>query len=236
MNQTNQIDIIIVANSPGELSAQVKPVAEALHKYMPQARVTLCLTPCQYISGWELKYIKTLKGINNVISANDYKNWIIKNRKPNVNFSSNGLVLYLGGDLTHAVLIAKKVGFKAMAYIQDFINWKGFYKKFLVPDKKSFKKLAKNEKTAEKMQIIGNLMVDSVQDFHKWRPQKNVITFLPGSRAWQIKHTTPIYEKIIKEIKRRLPEAQFQLVSSPFEKAIEIEGVKLINFADAYNS
>ncbi len=230
-------DIILVANSPGELSALVKPMAESISANLKDARIILVLTPCQYTSGKEVDYVKSLRGITEVIPAKDYVNWIIKNNKPKIDFKEKGLVVYLGGDLTHAMLVAKKVRYPAWAYVQDWIGWTRFYKKFFVPDQKCFIKLAKNSSLKKKTAISGNLMVDSVTDIGKWSsPQNNVITFLPGSRAWQINHMTPIYKKIITELKSKMPNLTFQLVSSPFQQAIEIEGVKLIKFEEAKNS
>ncbi len=222
-------DIVIVANSPGELSALVKPVAEKLIDH----RVVLVLTPCQYTSGKELDYVKQLKGISEIVTANQYKNWMLRNLRPAIDFAKSGLVLFLGGDLAHAVLVAKKLKYPAYAYVQDFIGWYGFYKKFFVPDLQSYEKFSRAK---PKSKIIGNLMVDSVADIPKWNPEKDVITFLPGSRKWQINHTTPLYEKIICEIKKQLPQAKFQVVSSPFEKALEIRGAKTIAFEQVHNS
>jgi len=222
-------DVVIVANSPGELSALVKPVAEKLIGH----RVVLVLTPCQYTSGKELDYVKTIKNISFIITANQYKNWILRNLRPETTFSRKGAVLFLGGDLAHAVLVAKKLKYPAYAYVQDYIGWYGFYKKFFVPDQQSYNKFGRAK---PKLKITGNLMVDSVADIPKWNPEKDVITFLPGSRKWQITHTTPIYETIMAEIRAQLPEAIFQVVSSPFEKAIEIRGAKTIAFEQVYNS
>ncbi|MFH1541785.1 MAG: hypothetical protein ABIE84_01700 [bacterium] len=224
-----QKDLIIVANSPGELSALVKPVAEVASETF---RITLLLTPCQYTSGKEKEYVQTLKGITHFISQEGYKNWILRNKKPDIEFSKEGIVLYLGGDLAHAMLVAKKAGYPAYAYVQDFVSWKGFYKKFFVPDEHSLKKL----KLKDKYEIVGNLMVDSIADLPKWTPESNVITFMPGSREWQIKHTTPIYEQIMAGIRDQVPGIKFQLVSSPFQPAIPIEGVKTISFEEAHNS
>jgi lipid-A-disaccharide synthase len=232
----SNFDIILVANSPGELSALVKPVAETLSEKVSDARIILVLTPCQYTSGKEIEYIKGIKGIEEIISADGYKKWVLKNQRPDVDFRDQGLVLYLGGDLAHAMLVAKKVKYPAYAYVQDWIGWKGFYKKFFMPDEQSRLKLDRKNKLNGKAEVIGNLMVDSVRDIKKWTPEKNTITFLPGSRAWQINHTTPIYEKIIENIKQQNPDAIIQLVSSPFERAINIHGVSLINFEDAWNS
>lgn len=229
-------DIILVANSPGELSALVKPVAEKLYKKLKNCRIILVLTPCQYTSGKELEYTKTIEGISEIIGAADYKAWILRNLKPNIDFNEKGLVLYLGGDLAHAMLIATKVKYPALAYVQERIGWASFYRAFLVPDPAAKTKLAKNPLLRKKIKVVGNLMVDSVAHLKKWSPEKNVITFMPGSRSWQIKHMTPLYQKIMEYIKIEMPEIKFQLVNSPFIKADPIDEVPQINFEQATNS
>lgn len=221
-----------MANSPGELSALVKPAAETFSRDSSN-RVILALTPCQFISGKELEYVSTIKGISAIITADQYKKWILRGQKPEIDFSNKGVVLFLGGDLAYAVLVARKLKYPAYAYVQDFIGWHGFYKNFFVPDRQAYDKFIR---AGKKLKIVGNLMVDSVADIPRWNPQKNVITFMPGSRKWQIAHMTPLYEKIMREIKTQFPEAAFQVVSSPFEKAIEISGARTIPFEQVYNS
>ena len=211
-------------------------MAETLADKFAAARIILVLTPCQYTSGRELEYVKTIKGISEIVPAKSYQNWILRDRKPNLAFKEKGVVLYLGGDLAHAVLVARKLHYPAFAYVQDHLSWSNFYKGFFVPDAATQRKFAKNNKLKAKIKIVGNLMVDSVSGQKTWSPQKNVITFMPGSRDWQIKHMTPIYENLIALIKVQRPEINFQLVSSPFEKAMVIKGTKVIKFEEISNS
>lgn len=228
-------DIILVANSPGELSALVKPVAEELQGER-SARVILVLTPCQYTSGKEIEFSRTLKGIDHIIPASEYKQWVFLNRQPkNMHFSGKGAVLFLGGDLTHAMLVAKKLKYPAFAYLNERIAWKNFYRKFFVADSASFQKFSSSV-SKEKMEIVGNLMVDSVSDLKAWAPCPDVITFMPGSRKWEIDYMTPFYRQVIGLINSRQPGIRFQLVNSPFVKAHPIENVRMVDFAAIHNS
>ncbi|MBI5399242.1 hypothetical protein HZB07_01305 [Candidatus Saganbacteria bacterium] len=229
-------DIVLVANSPGELSALVKPVAAETAKTIPQARITLVLTPCQYISGRELDYVGTIKEITQTVTAANYRSWILKNQKPLIDFSPQGLVLYLGGDLAHAVLVAKKLKYPAFAYVQERIGWFGSYQQFFVPDEQALRKLGRSSKIREKIKIVGNLMVDSVAGQNKWSPEKDVVTFMPGSRDWQIKHMTPIYEQIIKLLRAQYPTLKIQIVTSSFQPALTIAGTKMIAFEQIHNA
>ena len=224
-------DIVLVANSPGELSALVKPVAEEFSRDKTK-RLTLVLTPCQYISGRENEFTKTLKGIAQLVTAAEYKSWIVLNKKPRFTFSERGVVLFLGGDLAHAMLIARKLKYPAYAYIDERIAWKKFYQKFFVPDRSSYDKFA----PLEKLEIVGDLMVDSVAGLKKWSPEPDVVTFMPGSRAWEISYMTPLYREIMALIKKEVPKAKFQLVSSPFVPAQPIEGAATIGFEELANS
>jgi lipid-A-disaccharide synthase len=229
-------DIVLVANSPGELSAMVKPTAEAIAQSIKAVRIILVLTPCQYSSGKEIEYLKGIKEIQTIIPAADYKKWIMLNQKPKINFSEKGVVLYLGGDLAHAMLVARKLKFPAFAYVQERIAWKKFYQLFFVPDEDTYKKWAKDPVLNKKIKVIGNLMTDSVSGQKSWSPEKNVITFMPGSRAWQIQYMTNLYEKIMIAMKTEMPALKFQVVTSPFESAKPIGNAKIISFAEAFNS
>lgn len=227
-------DVVLVANSPGELSALVKPVAEELSK-QHGTRVILVLTPCQYASGQEVEFAKITKGIAEIITAGEYRNWAIMNHQPKVNFADKGVVLFLGGDLLHAMLIAKKLRYPAYAYIQERIAWKKFYRKFFVPDEQAYRRFSK-QAAKNKLELVGNLMVDSVAHLKKWEPEENVVTFMPGSRKWEIDYMTPFYKQVMDLIRVEAPHAGFQVVSSPFVKSHAIEGAKTVNFEDIHNS
>lgn len=227
-------DIVLVANSPGELSALVKPVAEEF-SHDKTKRLILVLTPCQYTSGREIEFVKSLNGIEEVVTSAEYKKWIIFIQRPKITFSERGVVLFLGGDLAHAMLIARKLKYPAYAYIDERIAWKKFYRKFFVPDRSTYDKFSRST-PADKLEIVGDLMVDSVAGLKKWAPEANVVTFMPGSRKWEIDYMTPLYQEIMALIRKELPEARFQLVSSSFVPAQPIAGAKTIGFEAIYNS
>jgi len=213
-----------VANSPGELSALVKPVAEQFKKKLPEARLILILTPCQYASGKEVEFAqKTLK-VDEILSAESYKKWMLKNQLPFA-LNGSGIMLFLGGDLMHAALIAKKTNYPAYAYLAGrYIGWRSFFKKFFVADASLFK-------NPEKIEEVGDLMADSItalskeQAREKWhlKAEDLVLAFMPGSRKWEIDQVLPLYEKIGKILKKALPALQLQLIISPFISMKDIE-------------
>ncbi|MFA4905261.1 MAG: hypothetical protein WC645_02025 [Candidatus Margulisiibacteriota bacterium] len=234
------MDIVLVANSPGELTSLVKPIAEKFRAKSPDSRITLFLTPCQYSSGREVEFAKKNLPVNEVISSEEYKKWILGGTLPReIKFSALGAVLYLGGDLLHATLVAKKLDFPAYAYLAGkHIGWTGFYKKFFVPDHAAFDLFPE----CDKLEISGDLMVDSVKGLEKaearqkWHldPARPTLALLPGSRAWEIKHMLPLYEKIVKLLKGKIKVLQTMIIVAPFTSVAEIEKHARGHLFDAY--
>lgn len=227
-------DIVLVANSPGELSALVRPVVAELAQ-RPGCRIILVLTPCQYTSGVEVEFSRQIKGISEIITAGEYRNWAIMNHQPKVKFAPQGVVLFLGGDLLHAMLVAKKLNYPAYAYLNERIAWKNFFQRFFVPDEAALKKFARQAPRG-KVALVGNLMVDSIAELKRWAPEKNVVTFMPGSRKWEIDYMTPFYKQVMELIRAENPAVKFQIVSSPFIRAHAIPGAKTVHFEDIHNS
>jgi len=227
-------DIILVANSPGELSALVEPMVKILST--KNYRIILVLTPCQYASGKEVEYASKIPGISEIISAEKWQKWVFLNQKPRgIKFSPKGVVLFLGGDLAYAVILAKKLKYPACAYLNERIAWRNFFKKFFVRDQAAYDKFSKAA-SPRKLKLVGDLMVDSVAHQKKWEPEEKVITFMPGSRQWEINYMTPFYQEVLALIKKEEKEAKFQIVSSPFIPAKPLEGAKIIDFEKVHNS
>jgi lipid-A-disaccharide synthase len=218
------MDIVLVANSPGELSALVKPLAEKFKEKARSARLILFITPCQYASGREVEFAQKILKVDQIISTEEYKKWLLTGPLPYTPHNL-GVVLFLGGDLLHATLIAKKLNYKAYAYLAGkHIGWRNVFSRFFVPDDSLFK----NE---EKAKVVGDLMTDSIQVQPRekvrnhWHLKNDRLTlaFMPGSRHWEIAHMLPLYRKIIKILKSRIPELQLMLILSPFITVEDIE-------------
>jgi lipid-A-disaccharide synthase len=237
----DSFDIIIVTNSAGELSALVRPAVEELAKSVPQGRIILTFTPCQYATGRELEEARSFPGISEIIIPEEYKRWILKKNPPQgIKFNEKGVVLYMGGDLLHAVILSKKLKYPAIAYSQKHALWQNDFKSFLVPDNLTHNKFIKKGVSQEKLKIVGDLMVDSVPEktdkraaAARWNVNLNhpIISFLPGSRPFQIDYMLPFFLKSAKMIQKIIPETQFLFIISPYvtedgiRKALRDEGI-----------
>ena len=221
-----EFDIVVISNSPGELSALARPAIEKLHQQIPRARIILVLTPCQYASGMEVTYANTIHGVTRIVTPKEYRQWLLFNKKPiGTRFNPKGIVIFLGGDLFHAATIARKLRFKALAYVLDRVGWKRSFSKFLVPDEKTLKKFKRLGIPDKKLKVIGDLMTDSIHasgkkevvfENNNLKPEKKTVTFLPGSRAFQLDFMLPFYLEVINQLARKTKRLQFVISVSPF--------------------
>lgn len=238
------IEFILVANSPGELSSLVKPILETIREHSAKKhpiKTTLFLTPCQFSSGREIDFVKTLE-VDNVVTSDDYRKWILGiPTKKELKFKYKGIVLYLGGDLMHAVLIAKKLGYRAYAYLHgQKAGWKSVFSRFFVVDEKAEKKMVRAHFKKDKVKVVGDLMINSVKALPKeeviktWKlsEEKPIVALLPGSRGWEVDYMLPFYESMAAELKKIIPGIQFLLIVSPFMPLKEIEAKSKENVFD----
>jgi len=218
------MDIVLVANSPGELSALVRPVAKAFKEKLKDAHIILFLTPCQYASGKEVEYARKNLAVDEIVSAEEYKKWLFGKTLP-LTFNRNGVCLFLGGDLLHATMIAKKLNYKAYAYLSgNLIGWTNFYRKFFIPDHQSLEYFLKKRIPNEKLKVARDLMADGTASLPRdearaaWQLdlKSPVVAFMPGSRIWEIAFMLPLYEKIGKILKRNNPDLKLILIVSQF--------------------
>lgn len=235
-----RFDIVITVNGAGELSALVRPTVNKITEKIPGARVILVLTPCQYATGRELDVAKSIEGVRHIINTVEYLQWAFLNKKPKgIDFAPKGAVVFMGGDLVHGRIIASKLKYPAIAYTEHHPFQKKAYRKFMVPDDKAAEKFMTSGLEKEKIEVVGNLMVDGVisnlhnlgreELFRRWRldAKKQVIALLPGSRDFQAVVTIPYLMKMVELVRVELPDIQAALILSPYltierlNKAIE---------------
>ncbi len=109
--------LFIQANSPGEISAWVKPIAITAKQYNPNIFITLYLVPCQYATKKEADVAKTISEIDEIIPVNKSLLYLFSLKKL-IKKSKNGAILYLGGDPFYSSRMSSKTGFPAFAYTE----------------------------------------------------------------------------------------------------------------------
>jgi len=118
--------IFIITNSPGELMGWVKPAAEILKEKQKETIITVVIPPCQYASGMEDRIAKKLPEVNSVVGPSQYLKYLFLGSKPSsFHQAKKGVIVFLGGDPFHAVLLSKRLKLPAVAYIQK-LRWKRY--------------------------------------------------------------------------------------------------------------
>ncbi|MFW6034676.1 MAG: hypothetical protein ACOCRZ_00325 [Halothermotrichaceae bacterium] len=227
------MDIIITANSPGEVAAWVKPAAAGLKKRYSESVIYVFLPPCMFASGSEKSVLMEYSDVDYVYDKCEYLKYILLGIKPQgFTTSDKGIVIFLGGDLFHAVILGRKNKFPVIAYTEGVYNWDKHIYKFMVPDTRTEKNLLEKGASKSEIEVIGNLMLDAVEvelDLKQLNSladdiEKNfIITVFPGSRPAEVEYMLPFFLDTLRKLKKN--SLEFMLSGSPF---VNIEIIKTI--------
>jgi len=215
----------MVTNSPGELLGWVRPAAEKLKEKLKEAIITVVIPPCQYASGMEDKIARKLAAVDYVVGPSQYLKYLFLGRKPSsFRQASKGVIVFLGGDPFHAVILARRLKLPAVAYIQK-LRWKRYFKKFMVLNEAVREKFIAQGAKEEKVVAVGDLTKNSIklgmsakETLRYWGLDSEhfIISFLPGSRSEEIRYMAPFFLRVAELIREEFSSAQFLLILSPF--------------------
>ncbi len=223
--------VFLVANSPGELSGWVKPIVRTLKQKETTVKISVMIPPCQYASGMEKEVARGFPDVDGVAGPTDYLKYVFLGiRRSGWREDGKGVLVFLGGDPFHAILLSRRLKVPALAYIQK-PRWKRFFKKFMVIDEKTKKEFMAGGVTAEKVIVVGDVMADAVElhmskeevcNYWKLDPQYSIISIMPGSRPEEVRYLTPFFLKVAELVREEFPKAQFVLILSPFTPEEEL--------------
>lgn len=226
------MQIFITTNSPGEILGWVKPLVKKLKQKKREVKIVVVILPCQYAGGREEKVVHSLQEIDYVINPKEYSKYILWGIKPSgITLEKRGVIVFLGGDPLHALLLSKRLKFPAVAYIQK-PRWKNYFAKFMVIDEGIKKKFLEKGIKPQQVRVVGDLMADTLElqipkekIYKLWHLNREdfIISLMPGSRLYQTKYLIPFFLRVGEIIKSRFPYSQFLLPLSPF---IPVEEVK----------
>jgi lipid-A-disaccharide synthase len=198
-------DCWITSNSPGEVTAWVGGVVPWLKRHRPDWHLRLALVPCPYASGTEPSVARQLAQIDDVLSPwQTTLTWLsLASLRPPP--AAQGVVLFLGGDPWHALLLGKKLGYPTAGYFEKPSLWSRWFRW-----RASAYALAGCDE-------VGNLMVDRLPPRSPTRSGPCRIGLFPGSRGWQARLTLGPMLACVAELRRRWGEqVDCQVIQSPF--------------------
>lgn len=232
-----QVDILMLSNGPGELSTWVRPVVEELRQRLPQARLSLVLSPCPHASGQETEMARQHLGIDRVQAPEHFIRYLLTGRTANRwDWHERGVVVFLGGDQFFALWMAKRLGYRIVIYAEWEARWQRWVDAFGVRTTAIATRYGK--RFPEKMHVVGDLLVDSVsrsrwhasgdradvesrhlpvgwQDRHDPQRRHYQIALLPGSKPAKLTVATPMCLAIADCLRQTLPNCRFVIPVAP---------------------
>ncbi len=227
-------DIVLVTNSPGELSAWVKVVAQKLkEKARDTVRVVVFFVPCPSATGKEKEIASKYRGIDLVFSPADFLKYVFWGILPKGYVpAKRGLVVFLGGDFWHAAILSWRTKYAAVAYVaRDYLKWESAFEHFFVPDERIESSLIRMGIDRDRISVVGHLLVEGVKPFmskeeaiKRWgiREGVPVLGMFPGSRLYNLQDSLPVFLKVAEEVKEKMGDVQFLVGISPFRTLEEV--------------
>lgn len=220
------MDVIITTNSPGEVSAWVRPMVKVIKAEWPHCTITVVIPPCTFASGREVPVVESYPEVDRVISPGEYTQYALLRRKP-VGFSpaEEGFVLFLGGDLGHATLLGERMDFPVYAYSERDAGHAEKIRLFFVPTERVGVRIQKKGVKPEQVRIVGDLMLDAVKPtlakskINKLlglRSQDLVLNLFPGSRPNEVREGLPLFVNTALRMKKENPAIKPIVTLAPF--------------------
>ncbi len=226
-------DVVIITNSPGELSSWVRVTVQKVRSRAPYARIIVMLVPCPYASGREVEIAESFGEVDLVLSPREFLWHLVGFGESRYRPAGRGVVVFLGGDYWHAVLMSRKLGFPAVAYTDRPSSWGRYFRRICVADSRTKRELVRSGVTDQKVSVVGNLMVEGVrptlerdQALSSWGMARDALTvgLFPGSRLYHVQASLSVFLRVAEDLARESPEVQFALGLSPFLTIEELKG------------
>jgi len=215
------MNIIITANSPGELYGWLRPLAKRL-KQDENCHIILVLLPCAFSTGEERSVAIEKLHIDYVVSVRESLIFFFLRRPVEVFHKyPPHILVHLGGDLFYAAMLARRFNIPAIAYKWANKLFDRYFTKYFVPHIKFKDKILKQGIGEDKVEVTGELVADSVFDelAESTPPDicgKPVICFMAGNRIKEIICIIPFFMRIMELIAEKLPLSAFILSLSHF--------------------
>jgi hypothetical protein len=219
------VNIIITVNSPGEVAGWLKPAVQAIKALSFQTSITVFIPPCTFASGGEIGVVQSLPEVDRAYGPREFIRYILFGGSlPGFQPGSTGVVLFLGGDLTYAMLLSKKLHYPAIAYTEGLANWTQSFARFATPYPKMGERILAKGVPERNMRVIGNLMQDAIQPRITGDQvrqalgigRRPLLLMMPGSRPAHFEYMVPFLLEVAGHIQKAIPEIAVAFSISSF--------------------
>ncbi|MGJ5672410.1 MAG: lipid-A-disaccharide synthase [Nostochopsis sp.] len=235
-------DILILSNGPGEVTTWVRPVVKALRQKLtderfsvPEAlgdatrwckapalgrspfRISVVLSPCPNASGKEADIARSYPEVDRVQSAEHFWKFLLWGKTyENWDWTSQGVVVFLGGDQIFPVVIAKRLGYRSVVYAEWEARWHNLIDRFGVMKPEVAAKVS--PKYAHKFTVVGDLMAEAGSNSSFPENQGEItelIGILPGSKPAKLAQGVPLTLAIAEHVQAKRPQTKFFIPVAP---------------------
>ena len=223
--QSSPRTLYITANSPGEISGFLVPVVRAVREHLPHLRVAVILLPCTFATGQEEAVASAIHGVDRVIPTRDVWRHILHGPP-----EPAAALVHLGGDLLYAALMAWRWKIPAWAYQWAQRKWDRFLAGYFVKTEADATRLRRQRISAERIHVVGDLVVDAVRSTLQAASPDPVppfgydilagapphVVYMPGSRLTEFRLLTPFLLEVSDRVASKHAGARFSLLVSPY--------------------
>ncbi|MBE9020244.1 lipid-A-disaccharide synthase, partial [Chroococcidiopsidales cyanobacterium LEGE 13417] len=238
---TNNIDILVLSNGPGEVTTWVRPVVQALRQKLgddrDRVRISVVLSPCPNASGKEAAIAQSYPEVDRVQAAEYFWQFLLWGKTAdNWDWRTRGVVVFLGGDQLFSAIVGKRLGYRTVIYAEWETRWHSWIDRFAVmkPDLID----SAPSKHTHKFTVVGDLMAEAAASQNsKFKIQNfptpdfrlsstgallcaptdspELIGLLPGSKAAKLAQGVPLMLAIAEYIYTQRPQTRFIIPVAP---------------------
>ncbi|WP_204137491.1 lipid-A-disaccharide synthase [Halomicronema sp. CCY15110] len=232
------MDVVILANGPGEITTWVKPVVTALRAQVPdseQLRISVVLSPCPNATGREAAIAQQYPEVDRVQSAQHFWPFLLRGKTAaGWDWRDRGVVLFLGGDQIYPVIIGRHLGYKTVIYAEWFTNWPRWVNAFGVMNQRLIDQAP--QRYRQKYTVVGDLMADGQTTLAGQTTAAQqlgltddsvLIGILPGSKRAKLTQGVPLLTATADYVGQRHPQVKFVIPVAP-----TVDLASLMTYAD----
>ena len=225
--------LAITCNGPGEFSGWVRPLLVRLYERVPAANVHIFFVPDDYATGAEPEVARAAFPQAHVHPPKVYMKAAFGRVHQGLP-SQFDLVQYMGGDLMHAVRLAKRFQAKALTYKFSRPAYRDVFARAFAVDMDNVEQLITWRTPRERIALTGNLAVDGAFYEANLPAESSApadgILIMPGSRRHEVVQLIPFFFTMALRLRRERPDIPIAFGISPFttfeavRRAIEAGG------------
>ena len=214
--------LAMTANGPGEFAGWVRPLIAAVLARDPTTEVHVLGVPDDFATGREAAYITELFPSVRAYAPAAYLR-LAFGRPVDGLPAQVDRVQYLGGDLSHAVRVHRRLGGVATSYKFSRKKYAPTFERVFAVDDANVTQLSGWGVPRERIAIVGNLAIDGALgeasgaygDLPSDAARDGIVIF-PGSRKHEIVNAFPLFVRVALNLRRMLPDVPIAFAGSPF--------------------